>query len=429
MRNQANIYANGRMRVVDIPGPGSYDLMGQGHGGEYVKSSWAFACIGIRATALAQIPWRITRKGEVVEKHPLIELLNSFAPEGSWNDAFKATESGMLLKGAGYWLRDGERLARLNPGTMSVETSQGGVVGFVQRVSGKETKFAPDEIVYFREFHPTDDLGPGVAAIDVAKQAILAEYEAQRYIKSFFENDALPGLLLTTDQSVPQAELTRLEAWWKSKFGGSRKAHKTAFVDKGLIATVLSSDLRSMALEEVRNQARRDICTAFQVPMVLVGDLDAANFATAHEARLLLYQEVILPRADYYADVINAQLVQAIDPSVQFEFAVDELAILAEDKNAKATRLVQLEQAGIVNGDYVRAELGIPNTAAPVEQPEQSPDALRSWRRKALKAVKAGKSANVAFETDEVALPLQAAIRARLEQAKTAEDVSRVFAD
>ena len=433
-----SIYSAGKMRVVNIPSLGSYDLVtGMGYSsGDYGKSAWAYACMTLRATALAQIPWYIKQNENILETHALTELLQTFGQEN-----IAATEIDMLLMGAAYWLKDVDRIVRLNPNTMEVQTSNRGVTGFkqtVQRDGKQEVRyFSPDEIVYFREYHPTDDLGPGVAAIDVARPAIKAEYEAQRYVSAFFANDALPGLLLTTPQEVQQSELDKLREWWADKFQGASKHHKVAFVDRDLTAQVLTTDLSSMALVEVRDQARRDICTAFQVPMILVGSMDEATYANASEARQFMMEEVILPRADYFQDVINDQLVQPFDQNVTFEFEPDELEILQEDANAKATRMIQLLNANAIDLVYLRDELGIPQDAGPTPEEVQAEKEKEreqfmagdagKWQRKAIKALKAGKSADVPFETDELSPALQAAIRLRLGSAKTPEDVRQVF--
>jgi HK97 family phage portal protein len=390
----------------------------------------------LRATSLAQIPWYIKQNDSILENHALALTLQEFGQEN-----IAATEIDMLLMGAAFWLKDADRLVRLNPNTMEVLTSTKGVTGFKQTVltQGRQEvhNYSVDEVVYFREYHPTDDLGIGVAAMDVARPAILAEYEAQRYVRSFFENDAIPGLLLTTPQEVQQSELDKLRQWWAEKFQGSRNHHKVAFVDRDLTAQVLTTDLSSMALAEVRDLAHKDICTAFQVPDILVGNMTDSTYANAAEARQFLMEEVVIPRADYYADVINKQLVTPYDMNVTFEFAFDELEILQEDANAKATRLALMLDKDVIDIVYFRDEMGIPQDAGP--SPEevkaekdkqmeqfQGGDAGK-WQRKAIKALKAGKSANVPFETDELSPALSGAIRMRLEQATTPEDVRQIF--
>lgn len=444
---KTQLYAAGRMRTVNFPSVGSYELVsGLGYdSGIYAKSAWAYACMNLRATSLAQIPWYIKRNEDVLENHPLAEMLQRFGQE-----QIAATEFDMCLKGAAYWLKGAEELVRLNPNTMQVLTSTSGISGFKQTVtaSGKTLTrtFAPEQIVYFREFHPEDDLGPGVAAIDIAKPAILAEYEARRFVRSFFENDAIPGLLLTTPQEVPQGELDKLRAWWDEKFRGARNHHKVAFVDRDLSAQILTTDLTSMALSEVLDQARKDICAAFQVPDILVGNMTESTYANAAEARQFLMEEVILPRADYYQDTINKQWVEPYDMTVALEFAYDELEILQEDTNAKADRLIKLLGVDAVDLVYLRDELGIPQDAGPSpeeveakkEQARQDMQAqmqekapagdMAKWRKKAIHALKATGSASVPFSTTEIAEPLQVAMRARLEQATTVDEVNTIFA-
>lgn len=430
-------YTNGKYRTVDIPGIGSYDLVsGQGwNTGEYAKSAWAFRCMQIRAIELAALPWRVTRNGEMVEEHEVIDWLNGFGPEGNFTTALIATELDLCLTGAAYWLIDQDRLARLNPNTVKVQRTKTGITGFSQTIQGVTSAMFPrEEVIYFREFHPQDDLGPGIAIIKIAENAILTEYESSRYVKAFFENDAMPGLLLSTDQTIQRTAITELLAWWTDKFGGARKHHKAAFLDKGFKATVLSSNLREMALQDVRDQARRDICTAFGVPMILVGSMDEATYANAQEARKHLLIDVIIPRAGYYASVINEQFVSQIDPSVKFEFATEELSILQEDTNAKAERLGKLLEQGVIDAKFVREELGFPETARPSTPPPApaavpAEAALRAWQRKAMRAFQAGKPANVPFLTEDITPARQEAIDARLASATSEQMIREAFHD
>lgn len=417
-------------RVVDMPEwyGGGYDLVSgtrpQTTG--YGRSGWGFACMQVRGTELAQLPWRLTRNGEVVENSPLEAMLRDFGPESNWSNAVIATEINQLMSGEAFWAIDRDRLQRLDPQTMKVNATPFGITGFEQIIRGKVVnRFSREEVVYFRNFNPEGDLTGGPSEFEIAKPYMDLEKSAVEYTAAFFQNDATPSLLLTTEQSVPEAEMGRVKRWWDRIFRGKGKGHKVGFLDKGLKAQILSHDIRSMALVELRDQARRDICTIFRVPMVLVGSMDEATYANAGEARRFLLENVIVPRAQYYADTINEDLVKRIDPTLTFEFAVEDLPLLQEDMTEKWSRLEQALGRGIITPEFARQEMGWPEAAAPGE-PGQP--VLRSWRRKSLKALAAGRSADVQFETDDVPMEAQAALRARLAVAKTVEDVNRAFA-
>jgi phage portal protein BeeE len=223
--------------------------------------------------------------------------------------------------------------------------------------------------------------------------------------------------------------MNKIIAWWNTKFKGARNAHKVGFADKGMKAQLLSGDLGKQALVEIREQARNDICVGMRVPKVLL-DIQGATFANAAEGRKFLLEDTVIPRAKYYADVINEDLVDRIDPSVVFEFATDELEILQEDATAKWSRLASAINAGAITPEFARQEMGWPETAAPEIQdkpltPEQ--DALRAWRRRSLKALRSGNSPAVPDDSRFVRPTIRAAISAQLAGAKTSADVLGVF--
>ena len=85
------------MRIVDWPfsawqREGAYELStGQRlSSGKYAKSAWAYAAMQIRATELARLPWRIVRDDEIVENHPLQEMLTNFGRESNWAEVMGA---------------------------------------------------------------------------------------------------------------------------------------------------------------------------------------------------------------------------------------------------------------------------------------------------------------------------------------------------
>jgi HK97 family phage portal protein len=330
-------------------------------------------------------------------------MLVKFGDESNYAEAIAATEADLLLHGQAFWLRDVDLLQRLNASTIKVKKTREKITGFVQMKDGKEiNRFERDDIIYFREFHPDDDLGAGVPVMTVIDLAVSMEYEATLYVERFFKNGAIPGVLLSTEQIVPEAEQSRMLAWWNRKFKGSKKSHNVGIADRGLKAQIISASMKDNALTDIRDQARTDICVGMRVPKILVGTMEEATYANAQEARKFMIEDLIIPRSNHFADVINADLISKIDPSLEFEFVPNLLPILQEDATSKWERLSVALEKGLVSDEFVRSEMSWPETAAPVEKrisdEKDIPPVLRSWSRKAKKALKRGESPNVEFD-------------------------------
>ena len=155
-------------RTVDLPwiDDGRYYELTSGRGGttsQLAKSPWAFACMNIRGQELANLPWHIRKGKKIIESHPLIDMLTDFGPESNYQKGLCSTEIDMLSYGAGFWLRDVDVLKRLNPSKMTVNKSSSGIKSFTFDKGGNdEQTFKRNEIIYFREYHPEDDLGFGL---------------------------------------------------------------------------------------------------------------------------------------------------------------------------------------------------------------------------------------------------------------------------
>jgi len=404
---------------------------------EIAKSPWAFACMQIRGQELANIPWHIKRGDKILEKHPLINMLEDFGPESNYQRGMLYTEIDMLLHGAAFWLRDADALIRLNPESMKVLKSREGIRGFemVQYdEDGKERKetFRRDEIVYFREYHPEDDLGFGVSSADVCKRLVSAEVEALLMIEALYKNDAVPGLFLSSDQDITQKEADRLLTWWEKRFRGGRNKGKVGVAGKGLKPTPVGSNMKESMVMELLDSVHNDICVAMRVPKILVGSQIDATYVNLNESRKFLIEDVMMPRAIELQNVINQDLIPYVDPNVEFEFAFDEMQILQEDSTEKHLRLFQAVQAGIISKDFYREEMGYPADAEPddAEQQEQKAKqemAESKFEKKAVKALLRGDDPDVDFETDNIPIDRQYVIRGRLKNAKTADAVRACF--
>ena len=266
-----------------------------------------------------------------------------------------------------------------------------------------------------------------MAVVDVCKRSIAAEIEALLMLEAFFKNDAVPGLILTSDQDVPQKEAERVLSWWQSRFGGARKKGKVGITGKGLKPHTVGSTVREAQVVEVLDAVQTDICKAFRVDPILVSGNVDATYVNLSESRKFLIEDVLVPRAIEYQNVINQDLVKYVDKNVVFEFAFDEVAILQENATEKQARLSEALNLGIISEDYYREEMGYPATARPEQPPDKEKVAESKWEKKAVKAFLRGEDPNVPFESDNISIDRQYVLRGRLQNAKTVEAVRSCF--
>jgi len=430
-------------RTVDLPFIDDgryYELTSGRHQAvpKFAKSPTAFACMNIRGQELANIPWHIKKGDKILDKHPLITILKNFGPESNWQRGILYTELDKMTYGAGLWLFEVDEVTRLDPSTIEVKKNKNGITGFWQYLDGPKGegepthKFKRDEIVFFPEYHPEGDLDFGIPTLEVCKRAVNAEVEALQMIEAHYKNDAVPGLFLGTDQTVTEDEANRLLNWWNRRFRGSRNKGKVGIAGKGLKPVPVGSTMKDAAVVELIQQFQGSICKAFRVDPILVGGNVNATYENLNESRKFLIEDVLIPRAIEYQNVINQDLCAKYFPDVEFEFAFEEMKILQENSTEKHTRLFAAVQAGLVSDDFYREEMGYPAKAKPPEEEvrekeEKKAAAEAKWEKKAVKAFIRGESPAVPFETDNISIDRQYVIRGRLQNAKDEEAVRACF--
>lgn len=396
----------------------------------------------IRANALTEIPFELRKGGKFYEWEdifitPLKELL--------WN-----TEMGLLLAGRCLWLKQmrGQSLMGaqwLNPFTLDVQVNQlkrqDGVEikrTFIQSVNG--VQFGPwedDEVVFFKEYSPSDDLAQGTSAASVSMANSQMLYYLERYASGFFEHGAMPITVLGVERNTSPDEVKRIETFFKRFASGVRNAFNVMGLRGEIKPTVITPPMDTLAIPELRDAAVRDIAWAFDIPISMMTDANYVSAAAEH--RRGFYEETILPRADFIAGIINAQFLKGTGYTL---VSMPEMMTMFQaDEAERAGALMQLTGGGIplktameILGYDLTSEqwATIPSDdVIEQEKPEQPEDQaqadVKRWRKKAIKAATSGKSPCVPFESDSIDAETRAAIEIGLASCHTEAEVKAVF--
>ncbi len=405
----------------------------------YAQVPLIYRCIQLRADAISGVPIKLVNaSGDDVE-WPFAEPL----PGLIWK-----TEASLLLAGAAYWAPQENRyrviknIMYLNPFSISVKYEDGKLI-FKQG----QTEWINDltdkkyQMVYFSEYDPIQDILPGVSLADVTKTDAQLLSALTRFPRSYFEGGAMPVTLLGID-TTDVGEIQRIESWFKRSVTSVKNAFRVLGFRAGSITpTTLTPPLKDMTMPGLWNDARKNIYTAFGIPESML-DTTAGNYATAKEARLSFYEDVIKPRAQHtYETVINQQLLSRLGLTLQFDF--EAMDIFQEDESRRAEVLqalnaanvpldLALEIAGFELTDEQSARLLPAISSQELAQSSHAEEPLaaelRRYQRMVEKRVKEGKPIRP-FESDIIPPALNAAIAGQLEMAKDLVGVRAIFDD
>ena len=416
----------------------------------YTAGVWAYVCIKIRANLLAKLKWEVRTDEEepdsaLAPEHDLVRLLKEVNPELNWNGLIRATESDMGIFGKAYWLKvRGGRggaprgLMRLNPSTISLEADSSGISGFKQRIGAKDVIYPREDVVYFHEYHPTNDLG-GLSPMSVAITAVNAGVNAAEFTAAFFDNYAMPPVLISpAEGNVDAGIIDRFVAEWNRRFRSESKQHKVGFMGRGVKVDVIGYPMKDLALKEVLDEVRRDTCGVFHVPPAMAGAWEAANFASSKEQRKAVYEEAIEPRTEYFSGVLEAELLPEFERSLFFAWRFDKLNVMQANAKEEAERHTMLVEARIEDPGAAADQLDVvpfvPEEVPQDFQPVQgAPNVngnlqeLRQWQRFATNRAKRGEQIDQTFTSEHIPITLQKSILGQLSTAKDQRDVSEIF--
>lgn len=423
-------------------------------------------CVNMRASMLSGIPIRTYRNKEKADW---------FWSDVPAREMIFRTEAALLLTGAAYWLKATNAAGMttgirwLNPYTVDTKWDEKSrELSFYQTIGSK--KYGPwsrEQMLYFRDFNPSDDVGRGVSSVEVAIRDAQLLYHMTTFASTYFESGAMPATILSiTGGATPTADDTeRIQSSFSKAISGVKNAFRLIALRGDVKLSTLTPPLEELTMKDLHEQARRSIALSMGIPVTLLED--ASNFATAVTHRKSAYRETVIPRAMMFAETVNAQCLDAMNCSMVFDWESMEIFQREEAERSKA--LVDLVNAGL-ELPTAMAILGfdVPEgfqlaQEEPVSAPEITPepitiggngnapemdvsdiqsmmfpsnnkmtadmmDDLKKWQGKAVKRIKIGKDPTVFF-SEFLPPTLMAAISGALDEVEHPEDVRAVFSD
>lgn len=336
----------------------------EGYAQASIVSVWAGRCIYLRATNINRLDWHVRNKKtkERIENHPL-----QIAIERNRQRIMRKFEWSSQIWGESFlWPRKNDYdyysdLVWLNNLSIDVDTAQ----GYIRRyqysplAGGRTHIFERDELAFIYSDNPFDDLR-GLSPFEHILVEVGIDRDIARTTKSFYANDARPGIVLIPEETLDPTGAQEFTDYWNKNFRGPDNAGKTGLLPRRI--KEIKEIQRPPTIDDVdtRESVRREICAAFGVPLSIAGAWDDAQYQSAPEQRKSFYEETIIPRAEEIAQDWTTHVLPYFDDSGKTEvaFEADVLLALVENTQEKTTAAnSKLTSGGITLNEY-RVELG-----------------------------------------------------------------------
>lgn len=306
----------------------------------------AYSAINRIANAVSSIEWQVRLpSGEVLYKHPYLDLISRPNPQMSGSEWWRARISYLLLSGNLYDERvDGSggkpmELWPLRPDRMKIiEGPKGLPRGFVYQVGQQRISYSADPITgvgpirHTKLFHPTDDWY-GMSPIEAAAYAVDQHNESMTWVQALLQNAARPSGALVVDKEagLTDEEFNRLKNEIESKYSGSDNAGRPMLLEGGLDWKAMGLSPMDMEILRTKESAARDVSLAFGVPPLLLNIPGDNTYANYREARLGFYEDTILPFVGYQVDELNDWLSPAFG-GARLEPNKDKIEAIADKR-------------------------------------------------------------------------------------------------
>lgn len=346
----------------------------------YVLNPVGFRCVKLIAQCAASIEWTLTdRTKQAVEEHPLLSLLARPAPMNGGAYLLEAAYTYLLLSGNLYLEGVGpsnkpyRELYTLRPDRMKVVPGQYGLPkAFEYRVQGKTNTWRVNEltgesdILHVKEFNPLDDWY-GMSRVIPASMGIDRHNASATHNKALLDNGARPSGALVFEPFIedgmgsvsvaPDPVIEKAEKELKKRHSGPQNAGQP-FVFNGKVKwEEMGLSPKDMDFDENKQDAARDICTAWGVPHILIVK-GQSTYNNVREAKLELYEDTVLPLAELVRDELNHWLSPRFDDGLTLGHDLDSVSALEFRRQSKRKSVTELLDGGVIDDDEARAELG-----------------------------------------------------------------------
>jgi HK97 family phage portal protein len=213
------------------------------------------------------------------------------------------------------------------------------------------TKFKASEIIHIKDIS-SSSVYRGTSRLASATRSINTLYKMHQFQDQFFDNGAIAGIVIETDNTLSQLAKDRTIMNWMTKYSVKNGAKRPMILDSGLkLKSIGDSNFKDMDFDVSIKTHNMKVLMALGVPQVLI---DGGNNANISPNLRLFYLETIIPIVKRFTSAIEYYFGYDID------VVTSNVSALQPDIKEIAAYHATLVNGGILSPNEARVELRYP---------------------------------------------------------------------
>ena len=281
-----------------------------------------------------------------VRHKKLVTLLNRQPNPFQNADAFRRQLFlDMMIDGNCFIYYDGAHLYHLPASDMVIVPHK---KTFIKGYEYGDIKYKPEEIIHIQD-NSSKSIYRGTSRMIAARDSINLLNNMRDFQATFFENGAVPGLVLKSPNTLSTKVKERLINSWSARYSPKSGGRRPLVLDGGLEIDKMSDvDFKKLDFEESVNNLEDTILKCLGVPTLLLKGGNNANIRPNHR---LMYQETVLP--------LVRKVISGLERYFGYDLAavLEDLSPLQPELDEKAKYYSTLVNSGVITPNEAREAL------------------------------------------------------------------------
>ncbi len=290
-----------------------------------------------------------------IRQKTLASLLNYTPnPYQSTQDFRSSIFTDFVLEGNIFIYYDGAYMYHLPASSVYIQTDP---KTFVAKYTYNGTiDFRPEEIIHIRDID-SHSIYRGSSRLASASRTIEVIIAMQKYQQQFFDNGAMPSLILTSENTLSDTAKEKTIKHWQVRYSPKNGAKKPMILDSGLRPAVgIGLNFQEMDFDTSIKTHDIKILKALGVPAIL---LDGGNNANISPNLRLFYLETVMPIVNKLTSALERFFGYDIEPITA------SVSALQPDIKETSAYYTSLVNGGIITANEARVALRYPEDKDP----------------------------------------------------------------